>query len=222
MAFFKKLMNMVKGVANDTLDAASDPGRDARQVVRDLEDQLDKANQAMLDVRAQNEVLKAKRAVAAADVDKWADAARKAMVAGDEGLARECLEKKVSAKGTMDAYQAQLDNFDPTVKHLQEQIASLQAKKEDLANRTDLIVARSEVADAEVKAATTLAGIGASSSAADFSKIEDSVLRREARAKAASGMADEKTGKSLEDRVAKLSKTGIDDELAALKADIVK
>jgi len=217
MSIFEKIARAVKGTVNDALDKTADAGRDARQIVRDLEDQIGHVQQAMLDVRAENEVLKQKNTKQQAEVDKWANAAAKAVKAGDDNLARECLTKKSEANTLLQTYTDQLAKFQPTVDQLNKHLADLVAKKE-LANRTDLIAARSEMADAQTKAATVISGIGGSSAIADFDKLEDQVAKKEARANAATEMADEQTGKSLDDRVAALGNTSIDDELAALKA----
>lgn len=218
MSIFEKISNTLKGVVNDAIDKSADAGRDARQIVRDLEDQIGKVEQAMLDVRAESEVLKQKRDAQQAEVDKWAGASAKAVKAGDDDLARECLIKKASATALLQTYTDQLAKFEPTVKQLNQHLLDLRAKKNDLADRTDLIAARSEMADAQTKAATAMSGIGGSSLVSDFDKLEGQVAKKEARASAAIGMSDEITGKSLDTRVAALGNTSIDDELAALKA----
>ena len=218
MSIFDKIANTFKGAVNDAIDSTADAGRDARQIVRDLEDEIGKVEQAMLDVRAENEVLKQKGAKQSAEVTKWADAAGKAVKASDDGLARECLTKKAAAVTLLNTYTEQLAKFEPTVKQLNTHLVDLRTKKEELANRTDLIAARSGMADAQTKAATVISGIGGNSRINDFDKLEEQVAKKEARANAATGMADEVSGKSLEDRVAALGGTNIDDELAALKA----
>ena len=217
MSLFEKIARTFKGVVNDAVDNTADAGRDARQIVRDLEDQIGKVEQAMLDVRAENEVLKQKRDKQQAEVNKWLTAATKA-AATDDNLALECLTKKAAATALLQTYTDQLAKFEPTVNQLNQHLLDLRAKKNDLADRTDLIAARSEMADAQTKAATAMSGIGGGSLVTDFNTLEEQVAKKEARAAAAVGMSDEITGKSLEDRVAALGNTSIQDELAALKA----
>jgi phage shock protein A len=218
MSIFEKLSHTFRGVVNDALDKSADAGRDARQIVRDLEEQIGKVEQAMLDVRAENEVLKQKRDKQQTEVDKWVTASTKAVNAGDDGLARECLTKKAAAVTLLQSYKDQLAKFEPTVQQLNQHLLDLRAKKNELADRTDLIAARSEMADAQTKAATAMSGIGGGSLISDFDKLEEQVAKKEARATAATNMSDEISGKSLDDRVAALGNTSINDELAAMKA----
>lgn len=218
MSLLEKLMRTVKGVANDAVDATSDPARDARQIVRDLDEQIGKAAQAMLDVRAEHEVLKSKRDHQTEEVTKWVNAAKKAVTAGDDSLARECLAKKQTADTQLQSYQSELDKFEPTVKEINEHISQLHTQRESLESRTDIIAARSEIAHAQEKVAVVIGGIGKSSAMDDFNALEDKVLKQEARAHAATDVMNERTGASLDARVAALGNTSIDDELAALKA----
>ncbi|WP_199031394.1 PspA/IM30 family protein [Ralstonia sp. ASV6] len=93
---------------------------------------------------------------------------------------------------------------------------------DDYAQRTELIEARSQVAKAQETAAAVITNIGSTRNLAnDFGKLEDGVLKQEARAAAATRIADQDSGKSLQDRVDALGKaTSIDDRLAALKKSI--
>lgn len=134
----------------------------------------------------------------------------------DDGLARECLAKKAQAKTALDAIVASIDKFQLTVTALETRITELRNQRDGLSNQADLIGVRSEVADVEMKAATILGATGATTSLASQ---EDALTRKQAKAHAATSIVADRSGESLEARVAALT-TGpsIDDELAALKA----
>lgn len=216
MSFFDKLIHSVKGAANDALDAHQNLGADARQNVRDLTEQLTKAEGALVDVRAENELLKGRQEAAAADVAKWLKAATGA-AGKDDGLARECLAKKSAATNVLATIDAQIVKFQPTVANLEQHIAQLRTQKENLSNQADLISVRSDVADVELKAATIMGGIG--NKGVDFKSTEDALAKKEAKAHAASSIVAERSGDSLELRIAALDAgPSIEDELAALKA----
>lgn len=216
MSFFDKLLHSVKGAANDALDAHQNLGSDARQNVRDLETQLTKAEQALVEVRAEAELLKGKREKAAAEVAKWLQAATNA-AGKDDNLARECLAKKATAAAALATIDAEIAKFQPTVSGIEKHIADMRSQKDSLANQADLIGVRSDVADVELKAAAILGGVGGHG--VSLTATEEALAKKEARAHAESAIVAEHNGTDLESRVAALS-TGpsIEDELAALKA----
>ncbi len=216
MSFLDKLLHNVKGAANDALDSHQNLGANARQSVRDLDENLTKAEGALVDVRAEAELLKGKRATAAAEVDKWLKAATNA-AGKDDGLARECLAKKASAAAQLATIDAEIAKFNPTVKAIEDHIAQIRAQKDSLSNQADLIGVRSEVADVELRAAAILGGVGGPT--VSLQGAEDELARKEAKAHAATSIVAEHTGSSLEARVAALNAgPSIEDELAALKA----
>ena len=216
MSFLDRVIHSIKGAANDALDSAQDLGANARQSVRELEENLTKAEGALVDVRAEAELLKGKRAKAAAEVEKWLQAATNA-AGKDDGLARECLAKKQAAAAQLATIDAEISKFQPTVTGIEAHIADLRSRKDSLANQADLIGVRSDVADVELKAAAILGGIGGKG--VDLAATEDALAKREAKAKAATAIIGERSGSSLEARVAALNAApSIEDELAALKA----
>lgn len=215
MSFLDKLIHSAKGIVNDTLDKHQDLGANARQNIRDLDEQLREADEALLNVRAEAELLEGKRDKAQAEVDKWLNAARSA-AGKDDALARECLTKKATAKTALDAVEATIAKFTPTVTALEDHINKLRSQRENLGNQADLIGVRSEVADVELQAAEILGGTGAATS---LQAQEDALDKKEAKARAATSILKDRTGDSLEERVAALNAgPSIDDELAALKA----
>ncbi|WP_432263103.1 PspA/IM30 family protein [Cupriavidus sp. TMH.W2] len=222
MSILDRIGRFLAGTTNDALDKLADPGRDARQIVRELEDQIGKANSSLLDAEAEFEVIRSKKEAADADAAKWQASAERAVKAGDDGLARECLAKVEEAEKLASGYASSVASFESTLKDLRSRIQDLKRQRDGYAQRTDLIEARSHVAIAQQTAAAAITDIGAASNlAGDFSKLEEGVLKQEARAAAATRMADQDSGKSLQNRVDALNKTSsIDDRLAALKQQV--
>ncbi|MDO3615373.1 PspA/IM30 family protein [Ralstonia pseudosolanacearum] len=222
MSILDRIGRILAGTANDAIDKLAEPGRDARQIVRELEDQIEKANSSLLDAEAEHEVLRGKLDKADADAAKWQGSAERAMAAGDEGLARECLVKVEEAETVAKGYAATVENFEKTLTDLRARIQDLKHRKDNYAQRTDLIEARSHVARAQETAAAAIGDVGSTRNlATDFNKLEDGVLKQEARAAAATRIADQDSGKSLQDRVDALGKaTSIEDRMAALKKKV--
>jgi len=216
MSLFDKILHRVKGAAYDVLDAHQNLGADARQSVRELDEQLLKAEDALVEVRAELELLNGKGAKAAAEIAKWLQAATNA-AGKDDNLARECLAKKAAAVTQLKVIDDEIAKFQPTVTRIEQHIVEMRAQKDAFTNQADLIGVRSDVADVELKAAAILGGVGGSG--ISLAGAEDALAKKEARARASTAIAGEHSGASLESRVAALN-TGpsIEDELAALKA----
>ena len=216
MSLLGNLLHRATGAVNDIAEAHQNVGADARQSVRDLEANLEKAEAALVDVRAEGELLKGKHEKAQAEVDRWLHAAQNA-AGKDEDLARQCLQTKAAAKVQLDSVDAAIAKFQPTVDSLTKHIGEMRAQKDQLANQADLIGVRSEVADVEMHAAEIIGGIGGHG--VNLTAAEDALAKKEAKAHAASFIIAEHNGGDLEAKVAALNaSSSIDDELAALKA----
>lgn len=216
MSLFDRAIHVLKGATNDALDAHQNLGAEARQSVRDLDENLEKADAALLEVRAEAELLKGKHETAAAEVAKWLQAATNA-AGKDDDLARQCLAKKATAAAALKLIDDEIAKFQPTVSGIEAHIAQLRTQKNQLANQADLIGVRSDVADVEMKAAAILGGVGGHG--VSLSGAEEALAKKEAKAHAATSILNDNSGQSLEDKVAALNAgPSLDDELAALKA----
>ena len=221
-SLFDKVSTQLKGFLHDTADNMEDAGRTARQLVRDLDNAIGQAEEQIVSVRAEFNLITSKRDAEKAEVDKYVAYAKKAVDKNDDELAKEALAEKSKHATQLAAYQAQLDAFKPNMDHLEEQINKLRAKKEEMERKTDLIEARSATAEATDKAASILGGIGTQASAAEkFDRLEGKVAKQEAEANARAQMAAARNGDALKDKFAALdAPSSVDDELAALKASM--
>lgn len=217
MSFWKKLARFVSGNANDALDAAVDPGTEARQIVRERAGNIATAEAALTDVQATYEVLISKRDAAEKEIHKWQIAAQTAVDRDDKNLARECLEAKRKAQQQVDLFNEQVQQIEPQVKALENQVDELRAEHQRQSAEVEVIQARSDVSRASQTASETISGIGNSNLSGDFDRIRNQVLKQEAKAKVMATRADQTSGKTLEKRVNELSSTkSVDDELAEM------
>jgi phage shock protein A len=211
-----KIVRNVIGSVHDIVDNTSDAGTEARQIVRELDDQITKTESSFIDVKAtytlQQNALKA----AQDESEKWKSNAQKALDKGDEALARQCLERKAVFVEKANTLKATVDSLKPQVDTLEAQLNALKAKLFQMDSKSDLIEARSDVAKAQQKAATIIDGIGNSNLTSDFDALENKVKKSEARARVMSEQANAKS--SLENAVNSLdTAVSIDDELASMK-----
>ncbi|NIE63755.1 PspA/IM30 family protein [Burkholderia sp. Ax-1719] len=221
MSLFDSISRTVKGLLNDAADSVQDPSRDARQIVRELDDSIGKAENSLVEIQAQVAMQQSKRDVAADKAKKYEDGAKRALQSGDEALAREALGAQSTAEAERDALAAELAKLEPSVDQLKQQIDDMRSRRNDLNARSNILQAKQQIAQAKDTAATALGGIGGKNLAQDFQKLEDKVNLSNARSDARLNSADTSSGKALEDKLAALNKgPSVDDRLEALKRQL--
>jgi len=221
MSLLNTVSRTLKGFLNDAADSVQDPSRDARQIVRELDDSIGKAENSLIEIEAQVSTQQSKHDLAEQKARKYEEGAKRALQSGDEGLAREALTAQSAAEAERDALNAELITLEPSVATLKDQIAQMRQRRNDLNSRSTILQAKQEIAKAKDTAATALGGIGGKNLSEDFAKLEDKVNLSNARSDARLNSADDKSGKALDDKLADLTRgPSIDDRLAAMKKQI--
>jgi phage shock protein A len=221
MSLFDSISRTLKGLLNDAAESVQDPSRDARQIVRELDDSIGRAENSLVEIQAQVAAQRSKRDAADEKARKYGDGAKRALQSGDEALAREALGAQGTAEAERDALAHELAALEPSVAKLEEQIADMRQRRNDLNARSNILQAKQEIAQAKDVAATALGGIGGKNLSGDFQKLEDKVALDNARSDARLASADTNSGKALDDKLAALNKgPSVDDRLAALKQQL--
>jgi phage shock protein A len=221
MSLLDSISRTVKGLLNDAADTMQDPSRDSRQIVRELDDSIAKAENSLIEIEAQVATQQSKRDVAAEKAKKYEDGAKRALQGGDEGLAREALAAQANAETERDALAGELSTLVPSVDHLKQQISDMRQRRNDLNSRSNILQAKQQIATAKDVAATALGGIGGKNLSEDFQKLEDKVQLANARSDARLNSADQKSGKALEDKLSALTRgPSVEDRLEALKKQL--
>lgn len=217
MKFFDRLLQQIKGGANDALDAVSDESRGVRQTVRDMEAGIEQATNAVADVNAQKSLVENRLADAKQAVQDWGSRAERALKGGDEALAQQALEQQVAEEARVTKYQEQLDSLIPQVEQLNKLLAQ---RKDELAQAkidSDVIQASNTVADATMAAAKSLSPSGASGS---LQAAKDAVDKKAAKANAMVEL-NENSGASVERKLRELETSGaVSTRMAELKAKV--
>ncbi|WP_153100215.1 PspA/IM30 family protein [Paraburkholderia hayleyella] len=221
MSLIDSISRTLKGLLNDAADSVQDPSRDARQIVRELDDSIARAENALIEIQAQVAMQQSKRDAAAERVKKYEDGAKRALQASDEALAREALGAQATAEAERDALAQELGTLEPSVAQLKNQIDDMRQRRNDLNARSNILQAKQQIAQAKDVAATALGGIGGKNLADDFRKLEDKVTLSNARSDARLNSADVKSGKALDDKLAELNRgPSVEDRLEALKKQL--
>ncbi len=218
MSLFDSITRTVKGLLNDAADTMQDPSRDARQIVRELDESIAKAENSLIEIEAQVATQQSKRDAAADKAKKYEDGAKRALQSGDEGIAREALVAQANAETQRDVLAGELQTLIPSVDHLKQQINDMRQRRNDLNARSNILQAKQQIAQAKDTAATAFGGIGGRNLSEDFQKLEDKVQLSNARSDARLNSADQKSGKALDDKLAALNRgSSVENRLEALK-----
>jgi phage shock protein A len=204
MSLIDSISRTLKGLLNDAADSVQDPSRDSRQIVRELDESIAKAENSLIEIQAQVATQQSKRDVAA-----------------DKALAREALGAQATAETERDALAKELATLEPSVDQLKSQIEDMRGRRNDLNARSNILQAKQQIAQAKDVAATALGGIGGRNLSEDFQKLEDKVALSNARSDARLNSADVKSGKALDDKLADLNRgPSVEDRLEALKKQL--
>src|SRR5260370_42480801 len=125
MLLRNSISRRLKRIVNGADEPAQGPSRDGRQIVRELDDSMGKAENSLIEIEAQVAMQQSKRDVVADKAKKYADGAKRALQGGDESLAREALTAQANAEADRDALAKELWTLEPSVDHLKSQIAEM-------------------------------------------------------------------------------------------------
>lgn len=221
----KRFSDIMSANLNALLDKAEDPEKMIDQYLRNLESDLGKVKAETASVMAEETKCKRELDECNADIEKMQRYAEKAIVAGNDNDARQFLEKKQQLVSKQTALQQAYDLAHGNAVKMKEMHDKLVSDMEELQSRRDAIRAKVAVAKTQErlnKVGSSVAGVSNNLSA--FDRMEEKANRMLDEANAMSELNTTKD--DVADLAAKYdedsSDTGVDDELAALKAKLGK
>ena len=222
MSIFDRLFRIGKANVNAAIDKIEDPVKIIDQVLRELDEDVDKVTAAVtsqmaVEKRFERELAEAEEVVARRDAQ-----ARQALAANNEDLAREALLDKKKQVEKRDKLQENYDRAKATADKLRAQLTELKSRVSEMKDQRSTLIAQAEAAKTQQKINKTMSGVGTNDVGATFNRMEEKIKRMHDEADAAYELANE--DKSLDDKFAEALKdtrtTAVDDELAALKAEL--
>ena len=221
----KRFSDIMSANLNALLDKAEDPEKMIDQYLRNLESDLGKVKAETASVMAEETKCKRELDECNADIEKMQRYAEKAIVAGNDNDARQFLEKKQQLISKQTALQQAYDLAHGNAVKMKEMHDKLVSDMGELQSRRDAIRAKVAVAKTQErlnKVGSSVAGVSNNLSA--FDRMEEKANRMLDEANAMSELNTTKD--DVADLAAKYdedsSNTGVDDELAALKAKLGK
>ena len=228
MNIFKRLFTMGKAEAHSAIDKLEDPIKLTEQGIRDLKKDLDKALQALAEIKALS--IRARNDIQTFG-DKANDYEQKAMlllqqaqkgdinVADADRLAGEALLKKDENLERLNRSRAEKVKFDDSIAKMDSNIKTLRSQISKYENELKTLKARVKVSAATKNINKQMAQIDSSGTVSMLEKMKEKVAQQEAIAESYGEIANE--SKSVDDEIDKALEGAADskasDKLAELK-----
>ena len=221
MGILERISTVLRSNINDLIDKAEDPEKMLKQLMIDMErDLIEVRKEVALSIQTEKR-LHQQYSQNLKQAEGWEEKATLALKSGREDLAREALTRRNTHQQTADGFKGQWDTQNANVEQLKKQLGLLESKINEARIKKDLLIARSRQAKAQEQIHKTMGMIGTSKATSAFSRMEEKVMEKEALAAAYGDMNLLEGGANLENEFAQLSAgTGVDDDLAALKAKL--
>ena len=222
MAFFERIADILKANINDMIDKAEDPVKMVKQLILEMEEQVDEATRALGQAMGSQKVAAKELADAKAKVADWNDKAKLALKNGDEALARKALDIKVGLEGQVNQLQDSYDGITAQVDKLKDQVQTLKMKLDEARARQNVLIARAKMAEAATNVATSISSATTESAFAKLDKLEQKIVQQEATAEAFTELHGGTVEQaSVADEFEQLKhKDAVDSELERLKGEL--
>jgi len=217
MGILDRVSQLLRANVNDMLDRAEDPEKMINQILRDMQENIGEARQAVASMIAQEKELEIDLAQTQKLASEWQSKAQRAVTAGKDDLAREALRRKHDNEENANVYQQQLTVQKQAVEKLKQQLQALEAKYQSTLSQRDSLITRQRRAEAQKKVAGQLQTFSPMDPSADLERMERKIRGSEAQAAAQIEMHDT----SFDAQFRELDyDESVEDELASLKASL--
>ena len=184
MGIFKRLSDLLKSNINDLIDKAEDPEKMVKQIIVDMQEELNKSTQALGKAVASERMAEKRYRDSEVVAANWESKAKAALAAGDTELAKKALANKVKADEDTANYKEMYETISNQTDAIRDQVEVLKSKLAEAKSREAMLIARSQMADTQKSLAKSVGGFDASSSFEKFNRMEEKVMRKEAEANA--------------------------------------
>jgi phage shock protein A len=218
MGIFARLATLIKSNLNDLISRSEDPEKMLNQVVIDMANQLIEAKKQVAVSIADEKRLAKQAEQEAANAAEWERRAMLAVKAGEDGLAKDALNRKKEHEALANTYKDQWQKQKNAVEQLKTALRMLSNKIEEAKRKKNVLIARKKRAEAQRAIQDTMSGMNNVSAFETFDRMSQKIDEIEAEAEASTEIAEEYTGDTLAAKFGKLEQTaGADDDLLALK-----
>lgn len=220
MGIFSRISDIFKSNVNDLIDRAEDPEKMVKQIIIDMDKELQKSTQALGKAVASERMAEKQLNDAVRKSADWEAKARAALAAGNTDLAKRALSQKVKADEEVATYKEMYETISNQTEAIKTQVETLKSKMAEAKSRQAMLIARSQMADTQKQLAQSIGGIDTSSSFEKFNRMEEKVLQKEAEAEAFAEIAGTAVAKDYETFEQLQTDAKVDAELQRLMAEM--
>ena len=197
MKILKRVKQIIDANINHLLEKAEDPEKLIKQLVREMDENIVRVRLEVAKAIAAEKRLERRRAESEKAVQRWTEAAGKAVAGGDDGRAREALGKKLDAERDGAELEEQHAKAAAVSRSMKEALHQLEDKVQEARRRKEILIARKYRAEAQKRVleasdelgrlstrAGSLLDSGAVDASARFQSLEDKVVDLEVEAEA--------------------------------------
>jgi len=219
-SIFKRISDVISANLNDLIDRVEDPERMIKQIIREMEENISKAKEGVIEALASEKQLQKDLEQHRRQSAEWQKKAEEALQVNKEELARAALMRKKEHDNIIKALEPSWAAAKNTSERLKTQLHALEAKLEEARRKRSTLVVRQRAAEARQHMDKTLANFQTGLDAqANFARMEDKVAEMEARVEAAAELSGD-ASQLEKDFLAMEVEQEVEDELAALKKKV--
>lgn len=182
---FKRISDVITANINDLIDRVEDPERMIKQIIREMEENISKAKEGVIDAIASEKQLQKELEHHRQQSAEWLNKAEQALQAEKEDLARAALTRKREHDSIIQALEPSWVAAKNTSEQLKTQLRALEAKLEEARRKRTTLIGRQRAAEARQHMDRTANSFQAGLEAhASFARMEDKVAEIESRTEA--------------------------------------
>ncbi len=147
-SMFKRISDVIAANLNDLVDRVEDPERMIKQLIREMEENINSAREGAIDALASEKLLAKELESQRRQAGECHERARRALAAGNEALAREALLRKKEHDGIVANLQRSWESARGTSERIKTQLRALEAKLAEARLKKGSLVARQRASQA--------------------------------------------------------------------------
>ena len=217
---FARISDVITANISELIDRVEDPEKMIKQIIREMEENIGRAKEGMVDAIASEKTLQQNVDRHSREAKTWQEKARIALKDGKEDLARQALVRKNEHDTILKSLEPALESAQGASASLKAQLKALEAKLDEAKLKRSSLVARQRAAEA-MHGMTKLdasfkKGLDAE---AKFGRMEEKVADMEARTQAVTEVYSDADPVELEFLDMQVQNE-VDAEMAALKREL--
>ena len=219
---FKRISDVLAANLNDLIDRVEDPERMAKQIIREMEENIRIAEEGDIDAMASEKQLHQDLEHHRQQSATWRQRAEEALRADQEDLARAALTRKKEHDQIMTPLESAWEAAQQTSVQLKAQLHALEAKLEEARRKRSTLVARQRAVEARQYLDQTMTSMQAGFDAsANFTRMEERVGEMEAKIAARVELRQDKSRLEREFHDLEVAKE-VESELATLRKKLLE